>query len=226
MSSHPSQHPSLERRSATPLGTLVGAALLGAALLSAPLAAVAADPDQVWVSVRKSSLRATPDYLGERVAKVGYTDALQVVAREGDWWKVSHDGKEGWIHTSAVSDTLKQSQGSGGGNGGSSAGGGFGGLSLPFGGAKSAPRAADTQGGKYSEDEVTLAGKGFNRDVEERYRGQAKVDYASVDAIEKRAPSDKSVATFARKGVLKPRPEPSDEGGSGPKSGLGGLFGN
>ncbi len=54
-----------------------------------------------------------------------------------------------------------------------------------------------------SADEIALAGKGFSSEVEQEYRKTGRYDYKSVDAIEKKAASDKAVYTFIIEGDLK-----------------------
>lgn len=65
--------------------------------------------------------------------------------------------------------------------------------------------AGGTVGGGATADEVTLAGKGFNADVEKSYsRKNAQANFAAVDAMEKRSVSEKSVIDFMKKGGLVP----------------------
>ncbi len=60
-------------------------------------------------------------------------------------------------------------------------------------------------GGSASADEVTLAGKGFNSQVEQSYGGKhPEANFAGVDAMEKRSASDDRVLSFMRAGALIP----------------------
>ncbi len=70
--------------------------------------------------------------------------------------------------------------------------------------------SADSVGGSASAEEVTLAGKGFNAQVEKSYgdkNGDA-VNFAAVDKMERRSVSEASLFGFLKAGGLMP------EGGS------------
>ena len=61
-------------------------------------------------------------------------------------------------------------------------------------------------GASATAEEVTLAGKGFNSQVEKSYGARnASANFAAVDAMERRAVSDSAVLEFLRKGDLLPR---------------------
>ncbi len=101
------------------------------------------------------------------------------VARLGE--KLETEGEQsgffqtgrGWIHSSAVT-TRKAKLGSG-----------------------------DAVGGSASADEVTLAGKGFNAQVEKSYGSQnGAADFRHVDLMERRSASESSVLDFMRSGQL------------------------
>jgi len=62
--------------------------------------------------------------------------------------------------------------------------------------------AGSTVGGSATADEVTLAGKGFNSQVESSYKKDTPANFAAVDAMEKRAVSDSAVLAFLRSGGL------------------------
>jgi hypothetical protein len=53
-----------------------------------------------------------------------------------------------------------------------------------------------------SSDELALAGKGFNKQVEDQYRKQARLDYAQVDKMEKIVVPPKYIREFIRVGRL------------------------
>jgi hypothetical protein len=61
-------------------------------------------------------------------------------------------------------------------------------------------------GGSATAEEVTLAGKGFNSQVEKSYGAQNKsANFAAVDAMERRSVPDSAVLEFLRKGGLLPQ---------------------
>jgi hypothetical protein len=54
-----------------------------------------------------------------------------------------------------------------------------------------------------SSSEVALAAKGFNKQVEDKYRaGNQAANYAAVDALEKVKPSPAEVEAFMKQGRL------------------------
>jgi len=62
-----------------------------------------------------------------------------------------------------------------------------------------------TVGGGASAAEVTLAGKGFNPQVEESYSGKhPEANFAAVDVMGKRRADDAAVLAFMRAGALLP----------------------
>jgi hypothetical protein len=109
------------------------------------------------VQVRKGVLRQTPTFLGKITARVAYGDRLEVLETKAGWTQVRNEnGESGWIHTSALSTKI---------------------IVLKAGQSDLAAGA--------SGDEIALAGKGFNEEVESTWRGSnPEVDYAWVDRME------------------------------------------
>ena len=70
--------------------------------------------------------------------------------------------------------------------------------------------SSDSVGGSASAEEVTLAGKGFNAQVEKSYgaKNGAAVNFAAVNAMERRSVDELSLFDFLRAGGL------MSEGGS------------
>lgn len=69
--------------------------------------------------------------------------------------------------------------------------------------------AGGSVGGTATAEEVTLAGKGFNAQVEKSYKGKnSAANFGAVDAMERRSASESSLMDFLRAGGLNP------EGGS------------
>lgn len=131
----------------------------------------------VFVQVRKGQLRATPSYLGAITATVSYGDALQVLESQGEWRKArSASGAVGWINQSAVTKRA---------------------VAMNAGSGDAAIKA--------SNDEVALAGKGFNAQVEEQYRkDNAKLDFASIDRMETFGVEPQQLAAFLKAGLVTP----------------------
>lgn len=128
------------------------------------------------VQVRESQLRKSPSFLGKIVATVHYGDRLSVLKEEDSWIKVSADGTQGWIHSSAM--TTREI------------------VLNPNAGDLS--RAADS-------DEIALAGKGFNKQVEEKFRQQnSNVNFDMVDKMESSTVSQEEIEAFLKAGNLQP----------------------
>lgn len=70
--------------------------------------------------------------------------------------------------------------------------------------AKKVKVGGDKVGGGASAEEVTLAGKGFNAQVEKQYAKEGKGDFAAVDAMERRGYGEAAVLQFLREGGLLP----------------------
>ncbi|MBI4667416.1 MAG: hypothetical protein HY751_13520 [Nitrospinae bacterium] len=133
----------------------------------------------VAVTVKKTSIRADKQFFAPTVAEAVYKDRLEVLEESGGWIKVAFSGKNGWIHKSAVGMEVKDK-----------------GPSL-FGGDDAS---------KVSQEEVALAGKGFNSQVESEYKKKnPSLDFAAVDRMEKITVEDSKVAAFVKDGKLASR---------------------
>ena len=69
---------------------------------------------------------------------------------------------------------------------------------------KASVSGGDGVGGSATADEVTLAGKGFNAQVEKSYgrKNGAAVNFAAVDAMERRSVGEDELFAFLRAGGL------------------------
>jgi SH3-like domain-containing protein len=126
------------------------------------------------VQVQKSKVRATPSQLGRTVATVKYGDAVQAGAAKKGWYPVTTvDGKKGWLHGSVLSKKP---------------------VAMRAG-------ATDAAVG-VSSDEVSLAGKGFNEQVETRLKADGKLDFTWVDRMAGFNVEPDQIVTFRRQGNL------------------------
>jgi hypothetical protein len=140
------------------------------------LASAAAAAETVTVIVKKTSIRRDRQFYAPTVAEAALGDSFTVLAREKGWVKVNAGAGEGWLHESAV--TAK----------------------------KVAASAQGPAGGTVDAQDVALAGKGFNPQVESEYRKKnPQADFAAVDRMEKLGAGDKAVAAFLSEGHLQPR---------------------
>lgn len=107
------------------------------------------------VVTRENAIRSECRFFAPVKVKVRYNDRLTILGQKGDWFLVSFRGVKGCIHKSALEQKSFR-------------------LSSLIG----------TGGGATSE-EVSLAGKGFNPQVESAYKGKhPNLDFRTVDIIE------------------------------------------
>ncbi len=132
----------------------------------------------VSIQVRQGQVRSGPTYLSKVVGTLGYGERLTNLGGKGDWLKIrSKKGLKGWVHVSAVTEKR---------------------IVLTSGKSKAALKS--------SKEELILAGKGFSREVEKRYRASnPKAAFDRVDKAEKENnPGPARIASFLKKGRLKP----------------------
>lgn len=146
------------------------------------LAAFAAGQKMMSVQVNKGVVRLTPSFLGGVVTQLSYGDRVYVLEEKRSWTRVglSENAVKGWIHSSAL--TPKK-------------------IVLKA-GSENVQVAA-------SSEEIALAGKGFNQQVESEFRAKnSNLDFTWIDRMEKFVVSQKHMKQFLKEGEL------SYEGGS------------
>ncbi len=141
-----------------------------------------ADDTTLSVHVRETVLRERPSFLGKVVGQLRYGDRVQVVARQGPWRRIQGpdiDGA-GWVHASALNRKR---------------------VVLRAG--------ADDVKSAASGEELALAGKGFNSNVESKYKSRnPALDFTWIDRMEQIDYPLGELEAFLRKGGL------GDAGGS------------
>lgn len=128
------------------------------------------------VQVKKCQLRNKPSFLGKIVLSLNYADPVTVKQEENNWLEVSPENKNqgGWVHVSALSSKEI--------------------ILNP--GSKDIEKAA-------SSDEVALAGKGFNKEVEQDFKKKNKnIDFSWIDQMEKFVISSNEMQSFLKQGGL------------------------
>ena len=127
------------------------------------------------VQIRTGEIKSSPSALSSIVATVKYGDRLNIVEEKGLWAKVSTpDGKEGWIHSSALT---KQR------------------IEL-------AAADKDAQLGA-SGGEMALAGKGFTPQVEAQFKAKhSDVDFTWIDKMVKMKSSSQEILKFLKDGGI------------------------
>jgi hypothetical protein len=125
------------------------------------------------VRVKSTKLRRSPKFYAGAVATLQFGESLQKLKAQGDWMQTeTTTGMTGWIHSSAV---VKPE------------------FSLT--GVRRAQEMA-------SADEVALAGKGFNEQVEQEYRKHEELDYTWVDRMAQMKVTEANLERFLREGKL------------------------
>ncbi len=126
-------------------------------LLLALSAGVAFAQSEMSVTVKETQVRDRPSFLAKSVAKVAYGDRLTVMSKRSGWVqvKVPANGMEGWVSASALTEKKIVFQA----------------------GASNVDKTA-------SSSEVALAGRGFNKEVEAKYKSANDLDYTWVDRME------------------------------------------
>jgi len=153
-----------------------------AVLVVAAVSAFAAGAATMSVQVKNGQIRGTPSFLGKVVAPLNYGDKVQVMETKNEWMNVTGPGgQSGWVHSSAL--TKKK-------------------IVMNAG-------SQDVQTGA-SGDELALASKGFNSDVEADFKSKNKdVDFTWVNRMEKYKVSPEEMQEFLKEGQVK-----SSEGGA------------
>ena len=131
---------------------------------------------EMSIQVREGVLRGTPSFLGAVIAQVSYGERVTVLDNQNGWTKVRADGSAGWIHESAL--TKKR-------------------LTLSAGDSNVKTGA--------SSEEMALAGKGFNSEVEAEFKEQNEdVDFTDVDRMEAICITQPEMLRFLKKGGVVP----------------------
>lgn len=126
------------------------------------------------VQVKKSFLKGTPSFLGKNITTLYYADQVKFISKREAWMQVSKDKKKGWLHGSVLTDKK---------------------IVLNRGSSKAISGV--------SSDEIILAGKGFNSQVEKKYRqSNPKLRFDLVDKMERYTVPLEIERAFAKNGKL------------------------
>jgi uncharacterized protein YgiM (DUF1202 family) len=152
--------------------------LIGGLLAALVAAALAAESGRMMsVQVKSTPVRETPSFVGKAIATLSYGDRVEVLETQGVWLKVRSPDATGWTHNSALSTKR---------------------VTLRSG--------QDTAQARASSDELALAGKGFNSDVESEYKKQHRnIDFTPIDRMEKTRVSPSEIQAFFKAGGVMPR---------------------
>ncbi|MDH5509726.1 MAG: SH3 domain-containing protein [Nitrospinota bacterium] len=142
------------------------------------VATIASAGQIITIMHKTTSLRADRQFFAPTIATASYGDQLPVVEEKGGWYKVAVGDKSGWVYSSATAK------------------------------GKVAVTAKHFNKGAVSDQDVALAGKGFNEKVEGKYKKEnPDMNYAAVDRMEKVNVSDGQINKFVAEGNLESRGE-------------------
>ena len=129
----------------------------------------------VKVITQEAVIRKDKRFFAPALVRAPFGAALEELGKEGDWFRVNYQGQEGWIHKSAIQEQKFQ-------------------LSSLAGG----------QADEASRDEVALAGKGFNPEVEKAFRDKnPKMRYDLVNQVQAYRVEEQKLQAFIRAGNLR-----------------------
>jgi hypothetical protein len=132
---------------------------------------------QMSVQVRSGPVRTTPSFLGKIISTLSYGDRVDIVEEKTAWSRIRIPGTatSGWIHATAL--TPKK-------------------IILSA-GSVDVDQAA-------TSDELALAGKGFNSQVEGEFRERNRqIDFTWIDKMEQFVVSQAQIRRFIEYGGLK-----------------------
>ncbi len=136
-----------------------------------------AGPKMMTVQVKKTQARVKPTFLGKVLTVLNYCDEVVVDDSKGAWSKIVLPGGSGqaWVHTNVLSKKK---------------------IVLTTGGVTEA---------EASGEEVALAGKGFNSQIENDFKDDNdELDYTQVDIIESAKVTQAAIKAFVLQGELEP----------------------
>lgn len=154
----------------------VAAMIMASAVVTASVV-MAAAAATMSVQVKDAPVRETPSFVGKVVGALAYGDQVEIQQTQGAWSKVAGAGVSGWMHTSALS-------------------------------SKKIVLAAGQEQAKVaaSGDELALAGKGFNSDVEAQFKSAHKdIDFTWINRMEKIKIPSSEMQGFLKDGNVMPK---------------------
>lgn len=131
--------------------------------------------DELSVQVKSGKVRSRPSFLGKIIATLSYGDRVEIIREKGEWVLAQASGSpQGWVHISALTDDF---------------------VALSSG-------SADVES-VASGDELALAGKGFNSDVEAEFKNRNKdIDFTWINKMEKIIISPEQMEGFLKTGGI------------------------
>lgn len=140
-------------------------------LLLAPVFAFA---ENMSVQVKAGQVRSKPSFAGKVIYNASYGEQVNILKKQGAWYEITSQGKQGWLHQSALSaKSFKPSAGKG-------------------------------VGSAASGEELSLAGKGFNSAVESEFKSRHRdISFQWIDYMEKITVQPAEMQAFLKQGKVK-----------------------
>jgi len=131
--------------------------------------------EKAMIITKKNFIREDCRFFTPVRANVRYGDVIEVISKDGDWFRVTYKNVTGCIHGSAIKEKKFTLTG-----------------------------IAGSQSGSPTSDEVALAGKGFNMEVEQSYaKKHPGLDFRTVNKIERYTVPENELFKFIKSGGLK-----------------------
>lgn len=148
--------------------------LVSALLATCVAAGVAWAATEMAVQVKVGQLREKPTFLSRVLAEIPYGQSVSVLEEQGDWRRVSAAGGMGWMHQTAIA--VQQS---------------------------ALIAKAQQQATGASTGELALAGKGFSKAIEDKFRQvRGNLDYSWLDKMEANTVAPQQLQAFVAEGSL------------------------
>lgn len=131
--------------------------------------------DTLIVRIKSTFVRKEPKFYADSLAQLKAGDSVETISVQNGWMKIrTADGVIGWIHSGAVEEKKFR--------------------------LSALDKSLKTQA---SASEVALAGKGFNKNIEENYRKKnPAISFAYVDKMLEIKIPPRTIEEFLRAGRL------------------------
>ncbi len=112
--------------------------------------------DEVAIAVQNQSIYPMPAFYASPVIPVSYGTTATINEIDGEWYRITTSlNQVGWIHRTAVTGAIQTAS------------------------------AGTSASGNVTSDEIMLAGRGFNQDIEATYAGEhPDLDFSQVNSME------------------------------------------
>ena len=142
-------------------------------VLTMHIAVSSAFADTAQIKVRSTAIRSQPKIWSSSIGLVSYGDSVALLGSQSGWMKVKSGGKEGYLHSSAL--TSKK---------------------IVLSSSKHVAQQAD-------RSDIVMAGKGFSKSVEAQFAAvNGSLNFKAVDEVERQRVKAGDLAGFIKGGKL------------------------